>query len=98
MDEGYNMTRIEAPKERGGRLCLNWARTAPEFPRSKLRQIMTFGTITEVKRTMDIDDGSPNHSYLATPNLFARTVDKCTALSEIESVFARSIRGFTFRD
>lgn len=33
------MTRTEAPKDRGGRLCLNCARTDPEFPRSSICQI-----------------------------------------------------------
>lgn len=88
IDEGYSMTRTEAPKERGGRLCLNCARTHPEFPRTNRCQMVTFGGRwhKDNERTMDIDDGTPDHSQLGTPNLFARTIDKCTALSKIESV------------
>lgn len=41
-DEWYSMTRTGAPKDRGGRLYLNCARTDPEFPRSSICQIGNF--------------------------------------------------------
>ena len=32
IEDGYNITRTDAPKDLGGRLCLNCARTTPELP------------------------------------------------------------------
>lgn len=74
---------------------LNWARTAPEFPRSNTHQMVgdpLDGNGTRIKnRTVDIDDGSPDHSELGAPDLFARTIDIRTPLSKIESVSTVSV-------
>jgi hypothetical protein len=32
IDDGYNITLTEAPNDRGGRLCRNFALTTPELP------------------------------------------------------------------
>jgi hypothetical protein len=32
IEDGYNITRTDAPKDLGGRLRLNCARTTPELP------------------------------------------------------------------
>ena len=85
MDEGYSITRTEAPKERGGRLRLNCARTTPELPRSK-SYVSDEVTIDkensnnkDTRRTMCVDNRSPNHSQLGAAHLFTRTIDKRTA-------------------
>ena len=45
------------------------------------------------RRTMCIDNRSPNHSQFGAAHLFTRTVDKCTALPEIKSASAVSVQG-----
>ena len=35
IEDGYNITRTDAPNDLGGRLRLNCARTTPEFPEWK---------------------------------------------------------------
>ena len=32
IEDGYNMILSDAPNDLGGRLCVNLARTTPEFP------------------------------------------------------------------
>ena len=45
----------------------------------------------DTRHTMCIDNRPPDHSQLGAAHLFTRTIDKRTALSEIESVGAVSV-------
>ena len=45
IEDGYNITLTDAPKDLGGRLCRNCARTTPEFPVSSPSVLNTVGII-----------------------------------------------------
>lgn len=71
------MTRMLAPNDRGGRLCLNCARTHPEFPIQREHAVIRFGENycfcqemtgkgcrMEIKetRTVNVNDFAPDDS------------------------------------
>jgi hypothetical protein len=99
MDEGYNITRTEAPKDFGGRLCLNCARTTPELPASSSFLSVRFSRtsrrgsqdisdvqhrIASPRRTMCPRNLSPDHSDLRSLDLALGPVHESDFLSEVE--------------
>ena len=61
MEEGYSITRTEAPKERGGRLCLNCARTTPELPGR--RDILSGTKRLQKHGRLNVDDFRGSRAY-----------------------------------
>jgi hypothetical protein len=58
IEDGYNITLTDAPKDLGGRLRLNCARTTPELPWKKVS--LTSPIISPCDHTMWPGDLAPN--------------------------------------
>lgn len=94
------MTRTVAPKERGGRLDLNCARTAPELPISitnisghsfKIPPIYfprppTLVQRMGIVRTVRASDGAPDSPDLRAANVLGGAVNEGDLLSAVETV------------
>jgi hypothetical protein len=98
IDEGYSMTRTEAPKDFEGRGWANLARTTPELPRE--REVST-----QVSRsnaglmliTVGAGDLAPDDSGLGATNLLLGLVDEGNALAEVEAIDTVSLRYSSLR-
>jgi hypothetical protein len=85
IEDGYSITLTDAPKDLGGRLFLNCARTTPELPEKKVR-ITNFQIVLLLTHTMWPGDLSPDDPNLWSSNLSLRTVNESNLLSEVEAV------------
>jgi len=78
------MTLTDAPKDFGGRLRLNCARTTPELPLPTLLAAFSFPTLFQ-QLTMWAGDLAPDNSNLRSSDLLAGTVNEGDLLSEVEA-------------
>jgi len=85
IEDGYSITLTDAPKDLGGRLFLNCARTTPELPGKKVRTT-NFQIVIFLTHTMWPGDLSPDDPNLWSSNLSLRTVNESDLLSKVEAV------------
>lgn len=87
------MMRTVAPKERGGRLLRNWARTTPELPVLCIRHGPLVGRLCASNHTVWPGDLAPDDSDLGAADLLRGAVDEGNLLSEVEAVLLISHAG-----
>lgn len=85
--------RTVAPKERGGRLLRNWARTTPELPVLCIRHGPLVGRLCASNHTVWPGDLAPDDSDLGAADLLRGAVDEGNLLSEVEAVLLISHAG-----
>lgn len=85
IDEGYSMTRTEAPKDFVGRGELNLARTTPELPNHRVSKPVRTRRWNVGVCTVRPGNLAPDDADLGSPDLLLGTVDVGDLLAEVEA-------------
>lgn len=88
IDDGYSMIRTDAPKDLGGRLFRNCARTTPELP---VKCVSTPSNPYTKRHTMWPRHLAPDDPDLGSSDFPLCAVDECDLLAKVEAVRGQSM-------